>query len=162
MKSLQLGSTQVSPSCRSTDSSLHRIKQQLLLINLPTILSPKNQSSTTSSYTPCFSFSFSIQKNSSTSTSYSPYSESLPSRPHQPLIHGSPPSQSRARLLFLQTSNMRQPIVLPDLVSLGCHGSSEQQWKIEPRRSGWASWTEAGGWWERAEEPSAMAYTTAT
>ena len=41
------------PSCRSTGSSLHRIKQQLVLINLPTRFFPKNQSSTTSSCTPC-------------------------------------------------------------------------------------------------------------
>ena len=41
------------PSCRSTGSSLHRIKQQLVLINLPTRFFPKNQSSTTSSCTAC-------------------------------------------------------------------------------------------------------------
>ena len=62
--------------------------------------------------------SFSIQENSSTSTSFSPSPECPPSKLHQQLIHGSPPSQSKARLLFLQTSNRRQPILLPDLVSL--------------------------------------------
>ena len=46
-------STQAPPSCRSTGSSLHRIKQQLVLINLPTRFFPKNQSSTTSSCTAC-------------------------------------------------------------------------------------------------------------
>ena len=61
-------------------------------------------------------FSFSIQENSITNTSYSSSSESPPSKPHQQLIHGSPPSQRRARHIFLQTSNMR-PILLPDLVS---------------------------------------------
>ena len=48
--------------------------------------------------------SFSIQENSSTSTSFSPSPECPPSKLHQQLIHGSPPSQSRARLLFLQTN----------------------------------------------------------
>jgi hypothetical protein len=40
------------------------------------------------------------------------------------------------------------------------HGSCGQRWETEPRRSDWTTWTEAGRWWARAEEPSTRAYTT--